>query len=90
VLSSTLEREVALLDAVRSALTQSDFDRSLELIAQYRREFEHGELARDADVFEIEAFTGRGERARAVRAAEAFLRRHPQDPHASRLRALID
>jgi hypothetical protein len=88
--ASTLEREVALLDAVRSALTQTDFDGALALIAEYRRQFERGELARDADVFEIEAFAGRGERARAARAAQTFLRLYPRDPHAARLRALAE
>ncbi len=87
---STLEREVALLDAVRSALTVSDYAGALRLIAQYRREFERGELARDADVFEVEAFAGQGERARAARAARMFLRLYPRDPHATRLRALAE
>jgi hypothetical protein len=87
---STLEREVALLDAVRSALTANDFAGALSLIAQYRQQFEPGELARDADVFEVEAFVGQGERARAVRAARTFVRLYPRDPHATRLRALAE
>ncbi|MET0412785.1 MAG: hypothetical protein ABW217_15885, partial [Polyangiaceae bacterium] len=87
---STLEREVALLDAVRSALTASDFGAALSLIAEYRQQFERGELARDADVFEVEAFAGQGERARAARAAQKFLRLYPRDPHATRLRALAE
>lgn len=87
---STLEREVALLDAVRSALTASDFAGALSLIAQYRHEFERGELARDADVFEIEALAGQGERARAARAARRFLSLYPRDPHATRLRAFVE
>ena len=87
---STLEREVALLDAVRGALTASDFPGALSLIAQYRQQFERGELARDADVFEVEAFVGQGERARAARAAQTFLRLYPRDPHATRLRVLAE
>jgi hypothetical protein len=87
---STLEREVALLDAVRGALTANDFAGALSLIAQYRQQFEPGELARDADVFEVEAFVGQGERARAVRAARTFVRLYPRDPHATRLRALAE
>ncbi len=89
-LESTLEREVALLDAIRSALAKADFVGCLMQVAQYRHEFEHGELARDADVFEIEALAGRGERARAARAAQSFLRRYPHDPHAARLRAFAE
>jgi hypothetical protein len=88
--ASTLEREVAMLDAVRNALTGADFDGALQLIAEYRRQFPRGELARDADVFEVEAFARRGDRARARRAAQRFLREYPRDPHAGRLRALVD
>jgi outer membrane protein assembly factor BamD (BamD/ComL family) len=78
--ASTLEREVAMLDAVRNALTGADFDGALQLIAEYRRQFPRGELARDADVFEVEAFARRGDRARARRAAQRFLREYPRDP----------
>lgn len=84
----SLEREVALLDAIRVANEGGDFAKGLELVARYRGEFEDGELARDADVFEIEALAGEGERARAARAARAFLSRYPGDPHTQRVRTL--
>lgn len=86
--ASSLEREVALLDAIRVANASGDFASALELVARYRSEFEDGELARDADVFEIEAFAGEGERARVAQAARAFLSRYPGDPHTERVRAL--
>lgn len=86
--ASSLEREVALLDAIRVANASGDFARALELVARYRSEFEDGELARDADVFEIEAFAGEGERARVAQAARTFLSRYPGDPHTERVRAL--
>jgi hypothetical protein len=85
---SSLEREVALLDAIRVANEGGDFAKGIELVARYRGEFEDGELARDADVFEIEALAGGGERARAARAARAFLSRYPGDPHTQRVRTL--
>jgi hypothetical protein len=84
----SLEREVALLDAIRVANEGGDFAKGLELVARYRGEFEDGELARDADVFEIEALAGEGERARAARAARSFLSRYPGDPHTQRVRTL--
>lgn len=87
---STLEREIALLDAVRNALTADDFNEALSLIARYRHQFERGELARDADVFEIEAFAGSGDRARAARAAQTFRRLYPRDPHSARLQGLAE
>jgi hypothetical protein len=86
--ASSLEREVALLDAIRVANASGDFARALELVARYRSEFEDGELARDADVFEIEAFAGEGVPARVAQAARAFLSRYPGDPHTERVRAL--
>jgi hypothetical protein len=86
--ASSLEREVALLDEIRVANSSGDFARGIELVARYRSEFEDGELARDADVFEMEALAGQGERARAAEAARAFLARYPGDPHTPRVRAL--
>jgi hypothetical protein len=81
---------VALLDAVRVSSSRGDFSRALELVARYRGEFERGELARDADVLELEALAGLGEWARVGAAARAFLGRYPGDPHSARVRALIE
>jgi len=89
VRASALEREVAWLDAIRVASASADFGRAIELVARYRHEFEQGELARDADVFEIEALAGEGQKARAAQAANAFLSRYPSDPHTARVRALM-
>jgi hypothetical protein len=86
--ASSLDREVALLDRIRVANASGDSARALELVARYRSEFEDGELARDADVFEIEALASQGERARVAQAARAFLSRYPGDPHTERVRAL--
>jgi hypothetical protein len=86
--ASSLDREVALLDAIRVANASGNSARALELVARYRSEFEDGELARDADVFEIEALASEGERARVAQAARAFLSRYPGDPHTERVRAL--
>jgi hypothetical protein len=87
--TSTLDAEVAALDAVRTAIAAAAFQRALRLIEQYRQDFPAGELARDADVFEIETLTAQGERGEATRQAERFLARYPNDPHLARVRGLV-
>jgi len=87
--TSTLDAEVAALDAVRAAISAAAFHRALRLIEQYRQDFPAGELARDADVFEIETLTAQGDRAEATRQADRFLARYPNDPHLARLRGLV-
>jgi outer membrane protein assembly factor BamD (BamD/ComL family) len=86
--SSSLEREVAALDAVSLALGVGDHERALGLLARYRADFPVGELARDADVLEIETLFEKGEAGPASRAANQFLNRYPTDAHAPRVRAL--
>ncbi|HVZ31392.1 MAG TPA: hypothetical protein VG963_03145 [Polyangiaceae bacterium] len=83
----SLEREVAAIDAASTAFSASRFGYALDLLAEYRRDFPHGELARDADVIEIEALFGKGERVLARRRAQRFLALYPGDVHAGRLRS---
>ena len=88
VSAASLAREVAALDAARSALAVGAHASVLRQIERYRRDFPAGELSADADVVAIEALAADGERAAAQRAAELFLERHPHDPHAARVREL--
>lgn len=85
-----LAAEIAALDAVRRAMAAGDFERALEATEAYAREFPRGQLAADADALAAQALAGRGERAAARERAERFLERHPDDPHAARMRLLID
>ena len=87
--TSTLDAEVAALDDVRAAISAAAYHRALRLIEQYRQDFPAGELARDADVFEIETLTAQGDRGEATRQADRFLARYPNDPHLARLRGLV-
>ena len=48
-----------------------------------------GELAPEAEVVALEALAGRGERAALEARAARFLARYPADPHAARVRALV-
>jgi outer membrane protein assembly factor BamD (BamD/ComL family) len=86
--ASTLDAEVAALDAVRTAISAAALHRALRLIEQYRLDFPRGELARDADVFEIETLVAQGEHREASSQAERFLARYPNDPHLARVKGL--
>jgi ribonuclease E len=83
-----LAREVAALDAARSALALGANASALRQIERYHRDFPAGELSADADVVAIEALVADGDRAAARRAAAQFLERHPHDPHGARVREL--
>lgn len=85
---SALAREVAALDAARTALAVGANASALRQIAQYHRDFPQGELSADADVVAIEALAAEGDRAATKRAASRFLRQHPRDPHVARIREL--
>jgi hypothetical protein len=85
---SSLAREVAALDAARTALAVGANASALRQIEQYHRDFPRGELSADADVVAIEALAARGDAAAAKGAARRFLQRHPRDPHVARIREL--
>jgi len=85
---SLLAREVAALDAARTALAVGANASALRQIERYHREFPQGELSADADVVAIEALAAEGQSAATKRAASRFLHQHPRDPHAARIREL--
>jgi TolA-binding protein len=90
VAASTLAAEIAALDGVRKAMARGAFDRAFEGTQAYARKFPRGQLSADADALAAEALAGRGERAAASERAARFLERYPEDPHAARMRRLID
>jgi hypothetical protein len=85
---SLLAREVAALDAARTALAVGASASALRQIERYHRDFPQGELSADADVVAIEALAAEGERAATKRAARRFLRQYPRDPHVAHIREL--
>lgn len=84
-----LAREVAALDAARTALAVGANASALRQIEQYHRDFPAGELSADADVVAIEALAAQGDVEGTRRAARRFLEQHAHDPHASRIRELV-
>jgi hypothetical protein len=85
---SLLAREVAALDAARTALAVGANASALRQIEQYHRDFPAGELSADADVVAIEALAAEGDVTAIKRAARRFLQQHPRDPHVARIREL--
>lgn len=88
--ASTLAAEIAALDGVRRAMAAGDFERALEGTAAYSRKFPRGQLAADADALAAQALSARGEHAAGSERAARFLERHPEDPHAARMRRLLE
>ena len=88
--SSTLAAEVAHLDAARTALDVGAFGEAKRLLAQFHRDFPRGELTTEAKVMHLEVLSANGEKTALQRASTHFLDQHPRDPHAERVRQLLD
>jgi hypothetical protein len=88
VASSTLAAEIEALDEARALFAAGRYDRVASLTDGYRRRFPEGQLAPEAEALAIEALDLQGDRAAAVRRAERFLERYPNDPHAARISAI--
>lgn len=86
--TNTLAAQVALLDRARAALAGGASNETLRLVARYRTEFPVGELLPDAEVVGIEALSALDDQPRLQERAAAFLDKHPNDPHAAKVRAL--
>jgi hypothetical protein len=87
---SKLLRDVALLDAARRALRESDTAQASELLNRYDSERETHVLDREARLLHIDVLVARGQRAQARVLAQQYLVAFPGDAHAERLRALVD
>ncbi len=85
----SLTEEVAAVDAARTALAAGDTSGALRALDDHDRRFPGAMLGPEAMVVRIEALAQRGDRATAVRLANAFLAAHPRSPHASHLRSLL-
>ncbi|MBW2525835.1 MAG: tetratricopeptide repeat protein, partial [Deltaproteobacteria bacterium] len=84
-----LGAEVRALDRARSAMQSGRPDDALRALEQYEREFSGGALAPEARVMRIDALRRAGRTAQAEAMGRDFLARHPDSPHARRVRSLI-
>jgi len=87
--AGTLEREIALLDTVKSRLDPAGATEALRTLDTYDREFPSGALRPEARVLRIRALLLRGDRAAATALAEQLLASDPSSVHARRVRALL-
>ena len=88
--SSTLAAEVAQLDAARTALEVGAYSEAKRLLAQFHRDFPRGELTTEARVIHLELLSAKGDKAALQREGARFLDLYPRDPHAERVRQLLD
>ncbi|MBI4819372.1 MAG: hypothetical protein HY791_24085 [Deltaproteobacteria bacterium] len=87
---SSLERELSLLDQIRSSLAKGAPDRALETLAVYSREFPAGVLAPEADALRIDTHLAAGRSDEATTLAREFVKLHPQSPLVPRYRSLAE
>jgi hypothetical protein len=88
--SSTLAQQVERLDAATTALGEGRHADALAIVAGFHRDFPGAALAPDAEAVAIEALAARGDRAAVTRRGARFLDLHPKDPHAARVRTLVE
>jgi hypothetical protein len=78
-----------MLDEARAALAASRPATALSALDAYAAAFPRGAMAPEADVLRIEALVKAGDRAAAMRLADAFLAREGQGPYVERIRSLL-
>jgi hypothetical protein len=86
---SQLAREVAALDAARTALAAGEPRRALGLLDAYAQNFPRGELAPESTLLRVQALLAAGQRKTAEKLAHDLLARHPADPLARKLERLL-
>jgi len=87
--ASSLEREIALLDAVKVKLGAGAASDAAHALDTYDAEFPQGTLRPEATVLRIRTLLLQGKRPEAQRLADDFLAKHPGSVHAKRIRALL-
>jgi hypothetical protein len=88
--SPSIEREVALLDAVRSKLEAGAAGEAARALDVYDAEIPNGALRPEATVLRIRTLLLQGSGAAARAMADDFLAKNPTSVHAKRIRALLD
>jgi hypothetical protein len=81
--------ETKLVRDARARLRSGDSAGTLMVLSELDREVPLGVLAQEREALRVEALFALGNIAEGTRAADAFLARHADSPHAGRIRALI-
>jgi len=84
-----LSEEVSLLDEARRQLVNHDGPAAMRAASTYLTRFPAGRLADEAQVLRVDAAFLIGGRSASAPLAEAFLREHPDSPHAPAVRELL-
>jgi hypothetical protein len=84
-----VDHEVAVLDRARNDLRAGKSSSALDALDEHSRRFPDGVLAHEAQVLRMEALAKDDPKAAAA-LARAFLSKHPESPHAKRVRGLLD
>jgi outer membrane protein assembly factor BamD (BamD/ComL family) len=84
-----LSEEVSLLDEARRQLVNHDGPAAMRAASTYLTRFPAGRLGDEAQVLRVDAAFLIGGRSASAPLAEAFLREHPDSPHAPALRELL-
>lgn len=87
--TSSLRRELELVEAARRALRRGDASSCLSSVARYEEEFPSGQFTQEGQVMRIEAMAALGNHDEATRLAHAFLRASPKSPYADRVRSVL-
>jgi uncharacterized protein HemY len=82
-------REVALLDAARSALVAGDAKKAL-LFLDSADQLPRRALGPEATVLRVRALLAQGERTEARRVADSFVASAPNAPQAAVLRSILE
>ena len=85
-----LDGEIRRLDRARAALARGSSEAALAELAAYENERKTAVLEREAAVLRIDALLARGDRNGAQSLAQRYVAAHPDDPHARRLRKLLE
>jgi hypothetical protein len=85
-----LDAEIRRLDRARAALLRKRPEGALAELAAYEAERKTTVLEREATVLRIDAMLARGDRESARALARRYVTDHPGDPHARRLRTLLE
>jgi hypothetical protein len=88
--TSDARDESHLVGVARDELRSGRATEALRLLQQAQARFPGGILTQEREALSIEALVQSGQRSVAADRARAFLREHPESPHAGRVRAIVD
>jgi outer membrane protein assembly factor BamD (BamD/ComL family) len=78
-----------MVQRAKLALKDRDPQGALSALDEHDAAFPAGAYAEEAAVVRIEALVAAGDRPKAQRVADAFLRRFPESPYAQRVRGMF-